>query len=99
MPRPEAVIHGLQELMENIRTGRSDNWKDYYQRYDHYLANQQRLFGETWQTPTDVIGEAKNYGVLGPETEGEHTRLLGLHKQPLEPLRMTLNAGKLERLE
>ena len=98
MPRPEAVIHGLQELMENIRTGRSDNWKDYYQRYDYYLSNQQRLFGEAWQTPTDVIGEAKHYGIIGPETEGEHTRLLGQHKHPLEPLRMTLNAGKLERM-
>lgn len=99
MPRPEAVIEGLRKLQANIAAGTSDNWKDYYRRYDHYLANQQRLFGETWQTPTDVIGEAKHYGVIGPETEGEHTRLLGQHKQPLEPLRMTLNAGKLERME
>ena len=99
MPRPEAVIEGLRKLMDNIAAGTSDNWKDYYRRYDHYLSNQQRLFGETWQTPTDVIGEAKHYGVIGPGTEGEHTRLLGQHKQPLEPLRMTLNAGKLERME
>jgi hypothetical protein len=98
MPRPEAVIQGLQELMENIRSGRANSWEDYYRRYDHYLANQQRLFGETWQTPTDVVGEARHYGLFGPETLGQHTRLLEQHQQPLEALemRLGLNAEQLK---
>ena len=90
MPRPEAVISGLRELMENIRQGKANGWQDYYQRYDHYLGNQQRLFGETWQTPTDIIGEARDYGLLGHETVGEHTALLERHQRPLEPLEMRL---------
>jgi NADH-quinone oxidoreductase subunit B len=90
MPRPEAVIHGLRNLMENIRTGKANGWEDYYQRYDYYLGNQQRLFGETWQTPTNVIGEARQYGLFGPQTLGEHTRLLEQHQRPLEELEMRL---------
>jgi len=93
MPRPEAVISGLRELMENIRAGRSDNWRDYYQRYDHYLGNQQRLFGENWQTPTDIIAEARHYGLFGPETLGEHTTMLERHQTPLQPFEMRLGLG------
>jgi NADH-quinone oxidoreductase subunit B len=95
MPRPEAVIHGLRELMDNIRHGKSDNWRDYYQRYDHYLGNQQRLFGENWQTPTDVIGEARHYDLIGPETLGPHTALLEQHQTPLKPYEMTLSLADL----
>lgn len=91
MPRPEAVITGLRELMEKIKNGEANGWEDYYRRYDYYLANQQRLFGETWQTPTDVIEEAKHYSLYGPETEGEHTALLQQHQTPLQPLELTLN--------
>lgn len=90
MPRPEAVIAGLQQLMEGIRSGRSDNWKKYYQNYDYYLGNQQHLFGNNWQTPTDVIGEAEQYQLMGPDTLGEHTRLLQQVQQPLKPLEMKL---------
>ncbi len=90
MPRPEAVIDGLQALMENIRRGKTNGWEDYYRRYDYYLANQQRLFGENWQTPSDVIGEARDYGLLGSETRGVHTALLEQHQRPLEPLEMRL---------
>lgn len=99
MPRPEAVIHGLQELMENIRAGRSDNWQDYYRRYDHYLGNQQKLFGDNWQTPTDVIAEARHYELMGPETLGEHTAVLERHQVPLQPLemRLGLKEGQFER--
>ena len=98
MPRPEAVIQGLQDLMANIRAGKANGWEDYYRRYDYYLGNQQRLFGETWQTPTDVIGEARHYGLLGPETLGEHTKLLLEHQRPLEELemRLGLNAEKVK---
>jgi len=34
MPRPEAVIAGMRELMANIREGRADAWKDYFRNYD-----------------------------------------------------------------
>ncbi len=90
MPRPEAVITGLRELMENIKAGKANGWQDYYHNYDFYLGNQQRLFGETWQTPTDVIGEARQYGLFGPDTLGEHTALLEKHQRPLEALEMRL---------
>jgi hypothetical protein len=90
MPRPEAVISGLRQLMEKIKNGQANSWQDYYQRYDYYLGNQQRLFGETWQTPTDIIGEAKHYNLHSPDTEGEHTALLEQHQRPLEPLEMRL---------
>jgi NADH-quinone oxidoreductase subunit B len=95
MPRPEAVIEGLRGLIENIRDGKAESWKDYYHRYDYYLGNQQRLFGETWQTPTDVIAEARHYGLFGPETLGEHTALLEQHQRPLEALEMRLEIPEL----
>lgn len=90
MPRPEAIIEGMQKLMGRIADGSANGWQDYYQRYDHYLGNQQRLFGEAWQTPTDVIAEAGHYGLLGDQTLGEHTRLLQQHQKPLEALEMRL---------
>jgi len=97
MPRPEAVIAGLRDMIDNIKHGKGDVWKDYYRRYDHYLGNQQRLFGEDWQTPTDVIGEARHYGLFGPETLGPHTALLEQHQKPLEALEMKLEIPELER--
>jgi len=97
MPRPEAVIEGMRELQHDIQDGRANAWQDYYKRYDYYLSNQQKLFGEDWQTPADVIGEARHYGLSGPGTEGEHTALLQQHQEPLEPLRMELQFGKLVR--
>ncbi len=90
MPRPEAVIEGLQQLMDKIKRGEANSWQDYYRRYDYYLGNQQRLFGETWQTPTDIVGEANYYDLAGEQTEGRHTELLQLHQKPLEPLDMRL---------
>ena len=97
MPRPEAVIAGLRELMGNIRAGRADAWKDYYRRYDYYLGHQQRLFGEDWQTPTDIISEARHYELFGPETLGEHTALLEQHEKPMEALDMQFEIGEFER--
>jgi NADH-quinone oxidoreductase subunit B len=84
MPRPEAVITGLQQLMDRIEAGRADAWRDYYRRYDHYLGKQQALFGKHWQTPSDIIGEARQFDLLGPDTLGEHTTLLEQYQQPLE---------------
>ncbi len=84
MPRPEAIITGLQNLMEAIKTGQADSWKRYFQHYDHYLGNQQALFGENWQTPTDIIAEARQYGLMGPGTLGEHTAQLERIQTPLE---------------
>lgn len=94
MPRPEAVISGLRKLMDDIHSGRADAWKDYYRRYDHYLGNQQRLFGENWQTPTDIIAEAHHYELVTDQTLGAHTALLQQHQRPLEPLEMRLNSRK-----
>ncbi len=90
MPRPEAVISGMRRLMDNIRHGRGNAWQDYFRRYDHYLGNQQQLFGEDWQTPTDIIGEARHYGLLGEGTEGSHTEILQRHQHPLEAPTMRL---------
>ncbi len=92
MPRPEAVISGLRKLIGDIKTGRADNWKRYYQNYDHYLGNQQKLFGDNWQTPTDIIAEAQHYNLLTEQTLGEHTALLDQHQKPLEALDMRLKA-------
>jgi len=97
MPRPEAVLEGMQRLMRNIRDRKANAWEDYYRRYDYYLANQQRLFGENWQTPTDVIAEARHYGLFGSETLGEHTALLEKHQKPLEPLEMRLEIPELQK--
>jgi NADH-quinone oxidoreductase subunit B len=90
MPRPEAVVTGMRELMRNIREGRAEAWKDYYLNYDRYLGEQQRLFGNQWQTPTDIIAEAEHYGLLGPGTRGEHTAILEQVQTPLLPEEMRL---------
>ncbi len=90
MPRPEAVIEGLQDLMDDIKNGQGNSWKRYFENYDHYLGNQQKLFGEDWQTPTDIIAEARHYDLLTENTLGEHTALLEKHQRPLEALEMRL---------
>ena len=98
MPRPEAVIEGLKALMVDIQSGKANNWKDYYQNYDRYLGNQQHLFGDNWQTPTDVIGEAKNYDLIGPGTTGEHTAMLQQYQSPLEPNKSHFKIGETSQL-
>lgn len=77
MPRPEAVQQGFMTLMADIDAGKAQAWKQYYQNYDEYLGNQQALFGDNWHTPTDVIGEAKHYGLFTPQTLGQNTEKLG----------------------
>ena len=94
MPRPEAIITGLRKLMDDIKSGRADSWKRYYQQYDYYLGNQQRLFGDTWQTPTNVIAEARHYNLMSDQTLGKHTALLEQHQRPLEPLEMRLKQSE-----
>ncbi len=94
MPRPEAVIEGLQDLMEDIKTGRAVSWKKYFQNYDYYLGNQQKLFGDHWQTPTDIISEARHYDLITENTLGEHTALLEKHQTPLPDMGMTLHQKK-----
>ena len=94
MPRPEAIIEGLKDLMDDIKTGRADSWKRYFQNYDYYLGNQQKLFGEDWQTPTDIIGEARHYDLITDNTLGEHTALLEKHQTPLPALEMSLQQKK-----
>jgi NADH-quinone oxidoreductase subunit B len=99
MPRPEAVIAGLRRLIDNIKHGNGNCWEDYYRRYDYYLGHQQRLFGEDWQTPTDVIAEARHYDLFGAQTLGCHTALLEQHRQPLEALEMRVDIRELEPVE
>jgi NADH-quinone oxidoreductase subunit B len=76
MARPEAIQQMFLQLIGMIDRGEARSWEDYYRRYDHYLGEQQRLFGAQWQTPTDVVGEAVRYGLLGAGTLGRHTALL-----------------------
>jgi len=95
MPRPEAVIEGLRHLMTEIKAGRADSWKDYYRNYDHYLGNQQKLFGDYWQTPTDILAEAEHYKLAGAGTRGEHTAVLEKNERPLEALTTQLFSHKL----
>lgn len=76
MPRPEAIQQMFLRLMEKIDAGEARAWEDYYLNYDRYLGEQQALFGKRWQTPTDVIGEAKHYGMLGEGTLGANTAVL-----------------------
>jgi NADH-quinone oxidoreductase subunit B len=90
MPRPEAVISGLRKLMGDIESGRAESWKKYFQNYDYYLGNQQKLFGDHWQTPTDIVAEARHYELISEHTQGEHTALLEKHQKPLEALQMRL---------
>jgi NADH-quinone oxidoreductase B subunit len=76
MPRPEAIQQVFLQLIGRIDRGEARAWEDYYRCYDRYLAEQQRLFGSQWQTPTDVVGEAIRYGLLAGGTLGAHTALL-----------------------
>jgi NADH-quinone oxidoreductase subunit B len=76
MPRPEAILEGFMTLADNIQSGRARAWEGYYRDYDRYLRNQQALFGPTWCTPTDVVAEARHYGLLGAGTTGPGTDLL-----------------------
>ncbi|MCU7874141.1 MAG: NADH-quinone oxidoreductase subunit NuoB [Candidatus Thiodiazotropha sp. (ex Lucinoma borealis)] len=99
MPRPEAVIAGLQQLMDRIHSGEANSWEDYFRNYDYYLGNQQKLFGENWQTPTDILTEAKHYNLMGEGTFGEHTCLLEQHQKPLEALDMRLGHNLKEPTE
>jgi NADH-quinone oxidoreductase subunit B len=92
MPRPEAVISGLRKLMGDIKSGRADSWKKYFQNYDYYLGNQQKLFGEYWQTPTDIIAEARHYELITDQTLGDHTALLEKLQRPLDALEMRLTS-------
>ena len=76
MPRPEAIQQGFLQLMDKIDRGEARAWQDYYRNYDHYLGNQQGLFGPDWQTPTDVIAEARRYQLFSETTLGKHTEVL-----------------------
>ena len=97
MPRPEAIQQVFLQLMESIDAGRARAWQDYYRRYDFYLANQQYLFGKDFHTPTDVVGEAKRYELLGSQTLGSHTALLGKYAPYHEELGVRITPARYEQ--
>ncbi len=85
------MIAGLRKLMDDIKSGQAPKpGRSITSNYDHYLGNQQKLFGEDWQTPTDIIAEARHYELITDQTLGEHTALLQQHQKPLEALEMRL---------
>jgi len=45
MPRPEAVYDALLGLMDDIRAGKAQGWKDYDERFQWYKNNQRKVFG------------------------------------------------------
>ena len=86
------MLYEVITLIGDIKSGRADSWKRYFQNYDHYLGNQQKLFGDNWQTPTDIIAEARHYRLLTEHTLGDHTELLQQHQKPLEALQIVITS-------
>jgi len=99
MPRPEAIQQMFLELMARIDRGEARAWEDYYRRYDAYLAQQQSLFGTRWEGPTDVVAEARRYGLLEHQTLGPHTahleRYAPYHRELGVPLADKRGSGSL----
>jgi hypothetical protein len=47
MPRPEAVLDAMIELMEMIQNGEAKAYKKYKENYAYYKANQDRVLKRT----------------------------------------------------
>ena len=62
MPRPEAIITAFNVLFQRIDEGKADSWKKYYENYDFYKANQEKVFGKI-ETYTDIKADAKYFGI------------------------------------
>lgn len=50
MPRPEAILAGFRDLMNRIREGRADGWKEYIDNIKKYRKNQERVI-KNWKMP------------------------------------------------
>lgn len=49
MPRPEAVMDGIDRIMEKIESDEDQAWKDYKENYEEYKENQEKLFKDNWK--------------------------------------------------
>jgi len=52
MPRVEAVMDGIMEIMRKVERGEADGWKRYRDNYEWYSRNQDELFGKGWRKET-----------------------------------------------
>ncbi|NPA47242.1 MAG: NADH-quinone oxidoreductase subunit B [Thermococci archaeon] len=52
MPRVEAVMDGIMEIMRKVERGEADGWKRYRDNYEWYRRNQDELFGKGWRKET-----------------------------------------------
>ncbi len=52
MPRVEAVMDGIMEIMRKIERGEADGWKRYRDNYEWYKRNQDELLGKGWRKET-----------------------------------------------
>ena len=62
MPRPEAIITAFNDLFERIDEGRAEAWKKYYNDYDFYKANQEKVCGPI-DTRVDIKADKAYYGI------------------------------------
>jgi len=50
MPRPEALLHGIMELQDDIKAGKCDGANRYVDNFDWYKANQKKVI-KNWNMP------------------------------------------------
>ena len=50
MPRPEALLHGILELKDDIKAGSCDGANRYIENFDWYKANQKKVI-KNWNMP------------------------------------------------
>ena len=62
MPRPQAIMSGFKKLISMIDDGTANAWKDYYNNYDFYKKNQEKIFGK-FDTLNDIKSDKKLYKI------------------------------------
>ena len=63
MPRPEAIISSFNALIDKIDRGEANSWKDYYNNYDFYKENQDKVFEGTIETYNDINADAALFNI------------------------------------